>query len=327
MPWVTKVPIWAMAYSSAATLGNKIYVVGGRVLHEVQGGMDYSYNGAVLQYDYMGTTAPVGGDYLWILSLNYLILKVDTSVRRWGMPSTTIGNKMYFGGGGSESTSGSNEFREYVPPTNSVSTKASLPSSRIWGGLTSIGTKAYYLGGLSGVGQTNFWEWDQATNTWTIKPTLPFAIYSHGCVAIGTKIYIIGGLQGTLAGAFVSDGLHEWDQVTDSWTTKSSMPTALRWMAVATIGTRIYVVGGMDSANLCTNSFWEWEQTTDTWTVLENLPVERAGMAVAIVDGRLFAFGGQQNAAETTLDWGYSPNAYSFQVGGGGGSGWATGLG
>ncbi len=331
MTWTKKATGWPVAYATNTAIGSKIYSYGGQLAVEsLTAGVPSSIvlSDNLLQFDYTNTyVRPIGEpvvgppDYTYwvrkVLGGSGLILAVSLAA------STAIGNSMFIAGGSVSGAVTTNQFFQFTPPATNYVLRAAMPSARAGGGLVSIGTKAYFIGGYSGSGtaQSNFWEWNQSTNIWTIKSSLPFGgIYFHGCVAIGPKIYVIGGRT---ASAFAVNTLYEWDQLTDTWSTKSSMPITLNLSSAVTSGTKIYMIGGL-SANSGVKPFLEWDQTTDSWTALEDLPNERSGMGGAIVDGRIFVAGGQFNVpGEFDTNMGYASEVYEYQIGGT--SGWKIG--
>lgn len=66
-----------------------------------------------------------------------------------------------------------------------------------------------------------------------------------GAAAVNGKIYAIGGY----AESGREDVVEEYDPATNTWTTKTAMPTARDGLAAMTINNKIYAIGGYDSSD------------------------------------------------------------------------------
>jgi N-acetylneuraminic acid mutarotase len=90
-----------------------------------------------------------------------------------------------------------------------------------------------------------------------------------------------------------------YDPVTDTWTTKASMPTARQSLGTAVANGRLYAIGGhqtTDPFNSGTTNFLstneEYDPATDSWTSKAPMPTPRYGPGVAALNGVLHAIGG-----------------------------------
>src|SRR3989304_2987507 len=107
---------------------------------------------------------------------------------------------------------------------------------------------------------------------WTQKANIGVGRVAAVGFSIGTKGYIGTGYDGF---SWLSD-FWEWDQATDTWSQKASIPAPARELAVGfSIGTKGYIGTGRDSAVICYNDFWEWDQTTNIWSQKANYPFIR----------------------------------------------------
>lgn len=80
-----------------------------------------------------------------------------------------------------------------------------------------------------------------------------------------------------------------------SWTTNNPLPSGKRQMAVASGGTRIYVLGGRTGANNSGNEVYLGTAGTNgtlTWQTLTALPGQRTAGAAAVYNGKLYMWGG-----------------------------------
>jgi len=198
----------------------------------------------------------------------------------------SIGTKGYVGTGGGGSGY-FNDFWEYDPLTNVWTQKANLAGTGRYGAVGfSIGNYGYIATGKNwNTNQTfnDLWEYDPVANTWTQK-----ANYGGGGRAfatgfsIGSKGYIVSGTDSSFA---TRGDVWEWNQSTNIWTLKDSIPVP-RYVAVGfSINTKGYVSTGDGGGSL--NDMWEFDPVANTWTQKANLP------AIARVDATGFSLCGK----------------------------------
>ena len=113
------------------------------------------------------------------------------------------------------------------------------------------------------------------TLQWENLPALPAVRSSHDAAVVGDKLYVIGGWQLTgstkeaiwPANALVLD----LKNPSAGWQ-EFSQPFQRRALAVATVGARIYVVGGMDSNNKPSSAVEIYDTATGQWSKGPELP-------------------------------------------------------
>jgi N-acetylneuraminic acid mutarotase len=146
-----------------------------------------------------------------------------------------------------------------VPPTATATpmsiggiwtTKADMPTPR-WEHYTCVvDGKIYVIGGAGPVYQTlgTVEVYDPATDTWTEKSEMPTARQGLSTSVVNGKIYAIGGGASPSAGYGTAvdtfSTVEEYDPVTDTWTTKSPMPTSRGWHSANVVDEKIYIFGG-----------------------------------------------------------------------------------
>ena len=87
-----------------------------------------------------------------------------------------------------------------------------------------------------------------------------------------------------------------------TWTERPAMPTARPMLAVASAGTKLFAVGGVDTQSWSELDILEiFDTTTDTWTTGSPMPTVRESLTAAIVGNSLFAMG-CNNGRGTTFD-------------------------
>ena len=113
------------------------------------------------------------------------------------------------------------------------------------------------------------------TLQWENLPALPAVRSSHDAVVVGDKLYVMGGWQLTgstkeaiwPANALVLD----LKNPSTGWQ-EFSQPFKRRALAVAAVGSRIYVVGGMDSNNKPSSAVETYDTATGQWSKGPELP-------------------------------------------------------
>ena len=117
------------------------------------------------------------------------------------------------------------------------------------------------------------------------------------CVVDG-KIYAVGG------GRLDYQPLHiveVYDPATDTWITKSDMPTARQGLTTSVVNGKIYAIGGGDSTSFPTtvetfSTVEEYDPATDTWTRKADMPTARGWHSASVLDGRIYVIGGSSAA-------------------------------
>jgi hypothetical protein len=180
---------------------------------------------------------------------------------------------------------------EYDPFSDWWVRKSDMPAVRQYHTAASIGGKMYAIGG-SGPVNTCF-EYDQATDSWTTKTAMPTARYALASAAVGGKVYVIGG-EG---GSGVLGTVEEYDPTADTvggspWATKTSMPTARRFLSCCVKVDTIYAIGGVDGSKAYHNTVEKYVPATDTWYSETAMPTARRAPISSVVNGIIYVIGG-----------------------------------
>src|SRR5262249_39908520 len=140
--------------------------------------------------------------------------------------------------------------------TNTWAPKAAMPTARFGLGVAAANNgKIYAVGGnTSTTDLTTVEEYDPLTNAWTNCGTpapgngchsMPTARRQLAVAAAGNgKLYAIGGLAGSGSNPLGLATVEEYDPATNTWASKTAMPTARFSLGVAADNGKIYAVGG-----------------------------------------------------------------------------------
>lgn len=189
--------------------------------------------------------------------------------------------------------------------------KEPAPTARRAPSAAEVDGKIYVIGGCHGPMANE--EYNPATNTWTTKASLPQPRRRGmgSCAAeVNGLVYFFGGHQGPSPGQTV-DFNDEYNPNTNIWATKTSIPTAREGAAAATVGGKIYVIGGNEGANFY-DIVEEYDPATDSWTTKSPMLTARAFIAAAVFEEKIYVFGGFDgtNLLDTVEE--YDPAADSW---------------
>src|SRR5690606_22594185 len=124
-----------------------------------------------------------------------------TTLTAFGSKAVLVGSKIYYYGGGANTTGATvNTLHYYDISSNTWTALTSGPRARVMHTAHYYNGKIYVVGGSSSVdvpryGLPQVDEYDVATNTWMTIPTSGDVLaYSHiTSLLIGSKLYVIGG--------------------------------------------------------------------------------------------------------------------------------------
>jgi N-acetylneuraminic acid mutarotase len=179
-------------------------------------------------------------------------------------------------------------------------TKANMPTAR-WNLCTSVvDGKIYAIGGgprYGGAPLRTVEAYDPATDTWTTKSEMPTARQGLSTSVVNGKIYAMGGgdLSAGASAIRAFSTVEEYDPATDTWTTKSEMPTARFGHSANVVDGSIYVIGGGPSCPWCGAilTLEVYEPATDTWIRQADIPRPIITASTSVVDGKIYAIGGE----------------------------------
>ena len=140
--------------------------------------------------------------------------------------------------------------------------------------------------------------------------------------AVGGKVYVVGGFTessfSNLMNLAVSDAVEEYDPSTNRWATKGPLPIGLHHAGAASVGDRLYIIGGFTKSLF---SVWQpvanvymYNPETDSWAERAPMPTKRGALAVAQLGGKLFAIGGYDGTGNSGAVEVYDPATDSWSA-------------
>jgi N-acetylneuraminic acid mutarotase len=181
-----------------------------------------------------------------------------------------------------------------------------IPTIRSGLGVAVVNDKVYAIGGVndSGYLSTNE-EYDPVTNTWTTKASMPTLRSDFGIAVVNNKIFCIGGIVAydwSGNGEGILSAVNEvYDPSTDTWESRTSMPTVRQRPKAAAVNGEIYVIGGFQYTDspppqgiveLDTNEAYNPE--TDTWATKAPMPNMPSNPTSASLDSKIYVISGFQ---------------------------------
>ena len=86
------------------------------------------------------------------------------------------------------------------------------------------------------------------------------------------------------------------------WTIAAPMPTPRTAVASATIGSKVYVIGGLDGFARTVSTVEVFDTKGNTWTKLRSLPKPAHHATAVAVNNKIYVFGGATGLASSPID-------------------------
>jgi N-acetylneuraminic acid mutarotase len=198
--------------------------------------------------------------------------------KAWQSAATASNGLIYLFGGSTDSTP-STDVWAYNPSTDTWNT--SLPpmpmAERDTVAVTGKDGLIYLFGGYWNYNTVQ--AFNPSTNTWQIKSPMPTGRWAAaGGLGRDGNIYIVGGGYPGQPDYGVYNTLEMYNPKTDTWTTKSPMPTARNYLAAA-FGRdgKLYAIGGevygSGRTGIVYDKIESYDPVTDTWLSLRGIGV------------------------------------------------------
>jgi hypothetical protein len=183
--------------------------------------------------------------------------------------------------------------------------KAPLPTPRWLVGLAALKNQVHALGGTNPdrTASNAHNAYSPVTNRWSNLAPMSSSRSMVGVATVGEHLYAIGGFR-LLSRGREPLGINEmYDPANNSWTTRAPMPTPRGIVGLATLGGKIYAIGGSAAkATVAANEVYD--PATDSWSSCAPLKAGRTGIAAAGIGESVFLCGGagDDETALTTVE-------------------------
>ncbi len=246
---------------------------------------------------------------------------------RGGFGVAVVDGKIYAIGGLTGSDLPVSITEEYNPQTNEWTSKTPMPTPRSGFAITVYLNKIYVIGGSVGHGYIGNNEvFDPVSNTWETKASMPTPRADLCANVVNDKIYLIGGKKySSITPFFDETNINEvYDPASDSWSTKTPVPTSIKGCASSVFNDKIYVMGGsLESLSLentlTTDATRVFNPQNDTWSLAANLPNTVSYGAAGTTEGymapaRIYYIGGYSIGKFTGQTQAYNSENNSWSI-------------
>ena len=152
------------------------------------------------------------------------------------------------------------------------------------------GNFVYVIGGTDSGGRTNLVQiFDIQARTWSLGSVVPAAADWWNAVFVAGRLHLVGGV--TDGGTSTQHWIY--DPAGNSWTVGADLPFHSSGGAIATDGSKLYLLAGRDRGTGYSANTQIYDDNTGTWTSGAPVPTARLTWAGAWMDGRILAAGGE----------------------------------
>ncbi len=215
--------------------------------------------------------------------------------RAWA-PAVVLGGKIYVVGGcsSSEKQQFQNEVSNlevYDPALDSWAVLPSMPTPRVGPAAAAVGNKIYVIGGFN----RSSWSanpvmeiYDVSSGTWSRGPDKPTPCSWAAAAVWHDKIYVLGGV-----GHGYLSTCEMFNPTTNRWRSCSSFSGGRYLSAAATVGDRIYLIGGdtWEPSHYKYADVQVYNPSTDSWTSASSMPTAETNLDAVVVDDEVWVFG------------------------------------
>ena len=131
------------------------------------------------------------------------------------------------------------------------------------------------------------------TPTWETRADLLNANSEMSVAQLNGKVYVLGGYPSNRISVKT---VQVYDPGTNEWTFGTPLPVALNHTVAASVGGKIYLIGGQESAGGSgpfVNTVYEFDPLTNEWTSKAPMPTARSSGAAAVINGLIYVAGGR----------------------------------
>ena len=197
---------------------------------------------------------------------------------------------------------------------NSWSSGKVIPTAVQFPAAGTIGAKIYVVGGatisaITGANQV----YAPAGNTWTTAAPISTPVYGPASAVVNGLLYVIGGYSTTTGNGTPTGTVQVYSPTTNTWATKTSMPTARGSAAAVVDGGMIYVIGG-NGSTLRLNTVEKYNPATDTWSTEAPLLTGKSEPSAGLVGTTIVAAGGFTASTDTGDNEGYSVSSNKWSA-------------
>jgi N-acetylneuraminic acid mutarotase len=188
------------------------------------------------------------------------------------------------------------------------------PSEELLG--AAAGGKLYVFAGLAPGWKPKalVYEYEPASDKWTQHTPMPLPSHHVGIVEYQGTIYAFGGFMMPQTDPPAWEPINNawrYDPSTDRWTALAPMPTKRGSPVAASVGDKIYVIGGAvpnpgqmslhpQRPHHSVDTVEEYDPATNRWRARASMPTARNHAIAGVVNGKIYVIGGRVGTAFIT---------------------------
>jgi N-acetylneuraminic acid mutarotase len=229
----------------------------------------------------------------------------------------TAGGKLYVFAGLAPGWKPKALVYEYDPASNQWTKKRPMRLASHHVAFATLNDKIYAFGGFTypdaGAPAWNpvnsAWEYDPAAGEWKELAPMPTKRGAASASVANGKIYVTGGAA-SLPGV-TENGIHparphnvlatveEYDPASNTWKQRRSLLVARNHHVTASVGDKIYVIGGRIGAAFISGGSNNidlvemYDPATDLWTARARMPTARSAIAAGVYGNSILVAGGE----------------------------------
>lgn len=127
------------------------------------------------------------------------------------------------------------------------------------------------------------------------------------------KIYVFGGY----ASNYTYSRTDEYDPIMDTWTMKTSMPTARWGHTTCSLNGKVYVIGGAKGwpVEIIYETIEVYDPVMNTWETKSSIPTPRWMPSCSVMDGKIYVIGGHDSLGAVSAVEIYDPATDYWTIG------------
>jgi N-acetylneuraminic acid mutarotase len=206
---------------------------------------------------------------------------------------------------------------EYDPASNAWAKKKPMRLNSHHVAFAAFNNKIYAFGGFVLPEQgppawnpiNNAWEYDPAKDEWKELAPMPSKRGAAAAAIANGKIYVTGGAN-SIDGV-TENGIHptrphnvlttveEYDPATNAWRSVRPMLVARNHHATASVGDRLYTIGGRIGSAFITGGATNidlvemYDPATNLWSARDKMPTRRSAMGWGVYNNYVIVAGGE----------------------------------
>lgn len=185
-----------------------------------------------------------------------------------------------------------------APSPGEVSFSASIGTATLPAGMYQLEVQATSSSG--GISNTVSQPFNLIAYPWSSATPMPSSVSEFAIAAVGTKIYLLTGLSTVNGVGTATSQVQIFDSASGLWSTGPQAPTPRAGSVAATVGGKIYIIGGYNSSNPGGITAVDiFDPTSATWASGSPEPTARLFACAGVIGSSIYVASGTQSQTDT----------------------------